>query len=373
MSRVQYLDMSVPATGYGFEYSTTGKFSRFGLLQTRRGSVQTPTFMPDATRGAVKGLTPDQVKSTGVEIILNNTYHLHLQPGEAIVAKLGGVHDFNRWPGPILTDSGGFQVFSLGKHTKITEEGVTFQDPVSGDKHLITPETSIQIQFKLGSDLLVAFDHLIGLDKPSPAKTLDAFERTHRWLERCIKEFNRLCKALPPEDKPQLFGVVQGGLDQKLRRKSLELVQNTSVDGIALGGLSVGETQAEMFTVLKDLAPRYDSNRPRFLLGVGPPADLRFAFEQGIDMADCVLPTRNARHATVWVENDSYIHLTNAQYSHDPKPIMVGCDCYTCLQGFSKAYLRHQFKVNDPLAGSLASIHNLRYLNRICESYRSKS
>lgn len=370
MSEVQYLDMSTPATDYGFEYITTGKFSRSGVLKTRRGSVKTPTFMPDATRGAVKGLTPDQVKGTGVGIVLNNTYHLHLQPGEKTIAKLGGVHEFSHWPGPILTDSGGFQVFSLAKHTKVSEEGVAFQDPVSGDNHLLTPELSIQIQFQLGSDMLVAFDHLIGLGQPSPAKTLAAFERTHRWLERCIKEFNQLNKALPAKDKRRLFGVVQGGLDKKLRRKSLDLVQNSSVDGIAIGGLSVGETQAEMFRVLADLAPLYDPARPRFLLGVGPPADLRFALEHGIDMADCVLPTRNARHATVWVENDRQIHLTNAQYSNDPKPIMTDCDCYTCLEGYSKAFLRHQFKVNDPLAGSLASIHNLRYLTRLCESFR---
>jgi queuine tRNA-ribosyltransferase len=405
--------------------------SRQAVLNTRRGKVLTPTFMPDGTRGVVKSLTAEQVDATGVQIVLANTYHLHLQPGEQIIKKLGGVHGFGKWQGPILTDSGGFQIFSLSKLRKITEDGVTFKHPVTGEMRTITPETSIQIQLNLGADMIVAFDHLTGLDETERKNTLEAFERTHRWLERCIKEFKRLTKNMKPEDRPILFGVVQGGLDLDLRKKSLDMVQKSEVGGIAIGGLSVGEPKEDMYKVLKFLNPLYDdSGRPRFLLGVGDPPDLRFAIEHGIDMLDCVLPTRNARHATVWVHKpctcgaksgkaslaaasrpistvgplhssltvphvrlaggtrgndetrleckacggrgytDEKIHLTNAQYIEDPNPIMEGCDCYTCKSGYSKGFLRHQFKVGEPLAGSLASIHNLRYLVRICEQYR---
>lgn len=345
--------------------------SRTGVLKTRRGDVPTPTFMPDGTRGVVKSLTAEQVKSAGIDVVLANTYHLHLQPGEKIVQKLGGLHEFGKWQGPILTDSGGFQVFSLSKLRKITEQGVTFKHPVTGEMRLLTPETSIQIQLDLGSDMIVAFDHLTGLDEKSIKDTKEAFDRTHRWLERCIVEFKRLTKDLEPSKKPLLFGVVQGGLDLELRAQSLKIIQDSDVDGIAIGGLSVGEPREEMYKVLAHLAPFYDPNRPHFLLGVGEPADLRYAIEHGIDMLDCVLPTRNARHATVWVEGDKKIHLTNAKYFDDPDPIDPGCDCYTCVNGYSKGFLRHQFKVGEPLAGSLCSIHNLRYLQRICEEYRS--
>lgn len=345
--------------------------SRIAVLSTRRGSIKTPTFMPDGTRGVVKSLTPEQVAATGVQVVLANTYHLHLQPGEGTISKLGGLHEFGKWKGPILTDSGGFQVFSLSKLRKITEDGVEFKHPVTGEMRMITPEKSIQIQLELGADMIVAFDHLTGLGDTEKAKTLEAYERTHRWLDRCIHEFNRLTANMSEDDKPILFGVVQGGLDKELRKKSLEIVQNSSVGGIAIGGLSVGESKEEMYDVLNLLSSYYDnSSRPRFLLGVGDPPDIRYAIEHGIDMLDCVLPTRNARHATVWVNGDNKIHLTNSKYIDDSSVIDPGCDCWTCLSGYSKGFLRHQFKVKEPLAGSLASIHNLRYLTRICESYR---
>ncbi len=437
--------------------SSFGQFGRSGRLTTRRGVVSTPTFMPDGTRGAVKGLTPQQVADTGVEVVLANTYHLHLAPGEQAIAELGGLHKFANRSGPMLTDSGGFQVFSLGKHVKISEDGVEFRDPKSGDKHFISPEKSIQIQLDLGADMIVAFDHLIGLDEVSSADVKDAFDRTHRWLERCIVEFRRLTKdMIGPEDpdydqfstgseadgkfrRPLLFGVVQGGLDLDLRKKSLEIVQNSGVDGVAIGGLSVGETREEMAEVLQALAPLYRADLPRFLLGVGTPEDLKIAVENGIDMLDCVLPTRNARHASVWrrkhcdctnklnqVELDGAssaisaknrpkssrtvpdvrlaavrsdfdetslkhstseeplmlickkckglcserIHLTNERFALDSSPIDEFCDCFTCKSGFSKAFLRHQFKSGDPLAGTLASIHNLRHMIRLCENYR---
>ncbi len=344
---------------------------RNGSLKTRVGIVQTPMFMPDGTRGAVKSLLPKQVTGTGTSVILCNTYHLHLQPGEQTIANLGGLHKFTKWSGPILTDSGGFQVFSLAKIRKITEEGVTFKDPKTGDEIFLSPEISIQTQMTLGSDMMVAFDDVTALDERGRSRTREAFERTHRWLERSLKEFQRLTKDMKPADRPLLFGVVQGGLDKELRKKSLEIVQSLPVDGIAIGGLSVGESRKEMHSMLKFLAPLYDPARPHFLLGVGDPIDLRFAIKKGMDMLDCVLPTRNGRHGTAWVRGDKSIHLTNAQYISDRKPIDPGCDCTTCIDGWSRGFLRHQFKVNEPLAGTLVSIHNLRYLNRICEEYRS--
>lgn len=357
-----------------FTYQNARGFVRQGLLKTRAGEVKTPTFMPDATRGAVKGLTPEVVAQTGVQVVLNNTYHLHLQPGEQTIKSLGGVHEFGKWNGPILTDSGGFQVFSLDKFTKVTEDGVRFKDPINGDLRMITPEKSMQIQFDLGSDMFVAFDHLIGLVDATPAQVLDAFERTHRWLERCIAEFKRLTQALPADERPLLFGVVQGGLDKELRKHSLELVLASEVDGIAIGGLSVGEPREDMHDMLEYLAPLFDNDpRPRFLLGVGDPIDLRKAIDCGIDMLDCVLPTRNARHGSVWTSGDHKMHLTNAKYTDDPAPIDPGCDCYTCQLGYSRGFLRHLFKTGDPLGGSLASIHNLRYLTRICEEYQVSS
>jgi len=393
--------------------SIIGKFGRTGVLHTRSGDVQTPTFMPDGTRGAVKGLTPQQVIDTGVEIVLANTYHLHLRPSEQVIKNLGGLHEFANRKGPMLTDSGGFQVFSLDKHAKVTEEGVEFKDPVSGDKRIITPESSIQIQLDLGADMIVAFDHLVGLSDASYDEVKEAFDRTHRWLDRCIEEFKRLTSGMEQAERPLLFGVVQGGLDIELRKESLQIVQESEVDGIAIGGLSVGETRAEMETVLKALAPLYKEDKPRFLLGVGTPEDLRIAVENGIDMLDCVLPTRNARHGMVWCTHDGAhfgrnsatssltvsdvrlrgdaripsqtaqpheptpgtmeserMNLINEKFKNDSSVIDDNCDCYTCTEGFSRGFLRHQFKSGDPLAGTLASIHNLRHMMRLCERYR---
>jgi queuine tRNA-ribosyltransferase len=355
-----------------FTFEPSNSFTRRGELKTRAGSVATPTFMPDGTRGVVKSLLPEQVRSTGVQVVLANTYHLHLQPGEEVIDALGGLHAFTRQSLPLLTDSGGFQVFSLAHIRKITEEGVTFKDPATGDTVFLSPEKSIQIQLKLGSDMVVAFDDVTSLDDKGRSRTQEAFERTHRWLEHSLAEFQRLTQDMKADERPLLFGVVQGGLDKDLRKKSLEIVQSLPVDGIAIGGLSVGETREEMHGMLDFLAPLYDSSpRPRFLLGVGEPVDLRHAIERGIDMLDCVLPTRNARHGTAWISGDQKIHLTNARYIEDPEPLDPKCDCATCQAGYSRGFLRHQFKVGEPLAGSLVSIHNIRYLERICEQYRN--
>ncbi len=327
--------------------------------------------MPVATRGAVKSLLPEQVAATGAQVLLSNTYHLHIQPGEKVIKKQGGLHEFSHWDGPILTDSGGFQVFSLAKVRKITEEGVYFKNLASGEEVLITPEKSIQIQFDLGSDIIMAFDDLTGLSLTDRKRAKEAVERTHRWLERCITEFNRLASTVPAKQgRPLLFGIFQGGLDKKLRQKSLEFVQSTDVDGVAVGGLAVGESRKEMYDMLKFLAPQYDANRARYLMGVGEPKDMRLAIEHGIDMFDCVLPTRGGRHGQAWITGDKKINLGNAVFANDAGPIDKKCDCYTCKSGYSRAFLRHLFKVEDPLAGSLASIHNLRYLARLCEEYR---
>ena len=346
-------------------------FSRSGSLVVRGNTIPTPTFMPDGTRGAVKSMTPEMVKSTGVGVVLANTYHLHLMPGEDVVAALGGLHSFTKQDLPMLTDSGGFQVFSLSHINKITEEGVTFKDPRTGDTVFLSPEKSIQIQMKLGADMIVAFDDVVSLEDSKRGRTLEAFERTHRWLERSIAEYDRLTAGMSDNQKPLLFGVVQGGLDKSLRKKSLEIVQASSVGGIAIGGLSVGETREEMHAMLEYLAPLYDNSpRPRFLLGVGDPRDLKKGIECGIDMLDCVLPTRNARHGSVWVGESGRINLKSEVHALSPEPIDKDCDCYTCTNGFSRGFLRHQFKVGEPLAGTLASIHNIRYLQRICEAYR---
>lgn len=347
--------------------------------------VQTPTFMPVGTRGSVKGLTPDQVRGTGASIMLGNTYHLHLAPGEDTVALGGGLPKFSGWNGPMLTDSGGFQVFSLAKINKTTDEGVWFINPSNGDEIFLSPEKSIQIQHKLGADIIMAFDDVVSLDASERHRTEEAFDRTHAWLERCVTEHKRLCAE--SGKSPMLFGIAQGGLDKDLRKKSLEFVQSTDVDGVAIGGLSVGETREEMHEMLDFLAPFYDDSRPRYLMGVGHPIDLRYGIDKGIDMMDCVLPTRNARHGTAWVGVDTpdvnmplakvdpykldlQVTFKAARFKDDQLVIEPGCDCYACESGYSRSFIRHLLKVGEALGGQLLSIHNLRYLQRICETYK---
>jgi len=366
--------MSMPVTMIGMQKSqfqqvkSIDKLARSGFLNTRAGSIKTPFFMPVATRGVVKGVSTDMVAATGAQVLLSNTYHLHLHPGEKIIKKLGGLHSFNRWEGPILTDSGGFQVFSLAHVRKITEEGVEFKDPKTGDLITLTPEKSMQIQMDLGSDIIMAFDDLTGLSLDSRGRTEEAVERTHRWLQRCILEFKKLTKELKADQKPLLLGIAQGGLDKKLRQKSIEFVQSQEVNGLAIGGLSVGETRQEMHKMLDFLATLYDPSKVRYLMGVGDPIDFKYAISRGIDMMDCVMPTRNARHGTAWV-GDKKLNLKNLAFASDSSPIDKNCDCHTCVNRYSRALLRHLFKSEDPLAGTLTSIHNLRYLTRICEEY----
>ena len=352
-----------------FEYqgAESGAY-RQGRLIFGDYEVPTPTFMPVGTQGSVKGLTPEQVASTGAGIMLGNTYHLHLTAGEQSVAAHGGLADFSHWPGATLTDSGGFQVFSLSKINKITEEGVWFVNPKNGDEIHLSPEKSIQIQHQLGANIIMAFDDVVSLEEGERGRTEEAMERTHRWLERCITEHRRLSEgnATPPA----LFGIVQGGLDEKLRKQSLEFVESTGVDGIAVGGLSVGESRSEMHRTLDYLASLYSDNRPRYLMGVGHPIDLRYAIERGIDMFDCVLPTRNGRHGTAWIKDDEQISIKSLRFKDDLGVLDDDCDCYACDGEFTRSYIRHLIRSGELLGGTLLSIHNLRYLQRICESYR---
>lgn len=340
---------------------------RKGELKVASISVLTPTFMPVGTRAHVKNLTNEQVEATGASIVLGNTYHLHLSPGEQVIKKLGGLHSFTGWGKAMLTDSGGFQVFSLGKIRKITEKGVEFNNPVNGDRIFMSPEDSIRIQHDIGADIIMAFDDVVNLAREKHRQK-DAMDRTHRWLERSVAEHKRLSRKKTNSSK--LFGIIQGGLDAKLRKQSLSFVQGQPVDGIAIGGLSVGESRNEMHKMLKYLQPLYDENRPHYLMGVGHPTDMRFAIEHGIDMFDCVLPTRNARHGTVWLSGDEQVSLKSAKYKNSSEILEEGCDCYTCENGYSRSYLRHLARTGEALGGTLLSIHNLRYLQRICEGYR---
>jgi queuine tRNA-ribosyltransferase len=357
-----------------FSVINTTNGARSGVLTFRNGDdfieVKTPTFMPVGTRGAVKSMSPEMVSSTGAGILLGNTYHLHLSPGEDVVKSGGGLAKWTQWNGPTLTDSGGFQVFSLGKIRKITEEGVKFRNPVNGDTIFLTPEKSIQIQHDLGADIIMAFDDVVDLHNERHRQR-EAMERTHRWLERCVKEHGRLLKLnFSNGDGPKLFGIVQGGLSKDLRLESLEFIQSQLVDGIAIGGLSVGETREEMHEMLEFLSDKFDdSPRPHYLMGVGHPIDMRKAIECGIDMFDCVLPTRNARHSSVWITGDEQISLKAERFKLSNEPIEAGCDCYACENSFTKSWFRAQYKANEPLAGALAGVHNLRYLQRLCEEY----
>lgn len=352
-----------------FEVSNQDDGVRRGKLRIGTTIVKTPVFMPVGTRGTVKSMTTEQIKSTKANLILGNTYHLHLNPGEKTIESFGGLHQFMKWPGLLLTDSGGFQVFSLGKIRKITEEGVEFTNPQNGDRIFMSPEDSIRIQHSLGADIIMAFDDVVDLANERHRQEV-AMSRTHRWLDRSIAEHKRLSRG--KTNPPKLFGIIQGGLNKKLRKESLNYIQSTEVDGIAIGGLSVGETRREMHNMLEYLEPFYDPLRPHYLMGVGHPIDLRYAIEHGIDMLDCVLPTRNARHGTVWTTGDKQVNLKNASHGSNQKVIDENCDCHTCESGYSRGYLRHLVRSGETLGGTLLSIHNLRYLQKICEDYQKQ-
>ncbi len=343
-----------------FEYEINAKEgrARAGVLHTPHGDLQTPVFAPVGTQATVKTLTPEQLKELDASLLLSNTYHLYLRPGDELVAEMGGLHQFMQWPRPMLTDSGGFQVFSLAKTRKIDDEGVTFKSHIDGSRHRFTPEKSIAIQENLGADIIMAFDECS--DPNDHVYSQKAMERTHRWAERSLQAHQRADQAL--------FGIVQGGVDPDLRATSAEFIASLPFPGIAIGGLSVGETKEEMHRTLDVVTPLLPENKPRYLMGVGTPEDLINGIARGVDIFDCVLPTRLARHHAAF-SSTGRLNLMNATFSHDPRPIDESCDCYTC-RTFTRAYIRHLIVAKELLAGTLISIHNLRALIRLVKDIR---
>jgi len=334
--------------------------ARRGRLDLAHGSVETPVFMPVGTYGTVKAMAPDELTRLGVQIVLGNTFHLWLRPGLEVIGLHGGLHRFMGWERPILTDSGGFQVFSLGAMRKIREEGVTFASPINGDRMLLTPETSMEIQRALGSDIVMTFDECT----PYPAERDDVAQSmglSMRWARRSRERFDQLqAKAQGSGDPAQaLFGIVQGGMHADLRDESLDSLTAIGFDGYAIGGLSVGEEKHDMLRVLRHVAPRMSGEKPRYLMGVGTPEDIVEAVGAGIDMFDCVLPTRNARNGFLFTRFGD-IRIRNAQYRTDVAPLDDTCSCYAC-RNFSRAYLHHLQRANEILGARLATIHNLHY------------
>ena len=346
-------------SGMAFDLLATDGAARRGRLTFARGVVETPAFMPVGTYGAVKTVTPDEVRELGAQIILGNTFHLMLRPGPELMEQFGGLHGFGGWQGPILTDSGGFQVFSLGAMRKITEAGVQFRSPINGSLVWLDPEVSMQVQRSLGADVVMIFDECT----PYPAtweQAKTSMELSLRWAERS--------KQAHEGNPSALFGIVQGGMHLDLRAQSLEGLAKIGFDGYAIGGLSVGEPKPEMLRVLDGVAPLLPTDRPRYLMGVGKPEDIVEAVRRGIDMFDCVMPTRNARNAHLFT-SEGVVRLRNAQYRSDDRPIEEGCDCYTC-QRYSRAYLYHLDKCGEGLGGRLNTLHNLRYYQRVMAGLR---
>ena len=342
-----------------FKVSATSGRARRGELDFPRGKVQTPAFMPVGTYGTVKGMLPRDIEEIGAEIILGNTFHLMLRPGTEVVKKHGDLHDFIQWQGPILTDSGGFQVFSLGDMRKITEKGVEFKSPIDGSPVFIDPEKSMQVQRDLGSDVVMIFDECT----PYPAtekQANDSMQLSLRWAERSKKAHG---------DNPSaLFGIVQGGMYESLRDESMAGLEEIGFDGYAIGGLSVGEPKEDMVRILEHLGEKMPADKPRYLMGVGKPADLVEAVLRGIDMFDCVMPTRNARNGHLFTST-GVIKIRNAVHRGDTAPLDENCDCYTC-QNFSRGYLHHLDKCGEILGAQLNTIHNLRYYQNLMSGMR---
>ncbi|MBE5783494.1 MAG: tRNA guanosine(34) transglycosylase Tgt [Clostridiales bacterium] len=344
-----------------FELIKTCKQSgaRLGILHTPHGDIPTPIYMPVGTQATVKAMTPHEMESLGTKIMLSNTYHLHLRPGEDIVQEAGGLHKFMSWDHPILTDSGGFQVFSLAGLRKITEEGAAFRSHLDGGKRFISPEKSMDIQQALGADIAMAFD--VCSPYPCDHKTAEeAMHRTHRWAERCKKHHTRQDQAL--------FGIIQGAFYDDLRIESAKTLTDMDFPGYGIGGLSVGEPKPIMYDMLEKIEPYMPKNKPRYLMGVGTPDCFLEGVLRGVDMFDCVLATRIARNGTVFTRNGRLV-IRNATYARDFEPLEEGCDCYTC-KNFSRAYIRHLIKAEEITGARLTSIHNLRFLIRMMEEIR---
>lgn len=342
-----------------FELKKTIGKARRGQLQFDRGVVDTPAFMPVGTLGTVKGMTPEELKDTGAQICLGNTFHLMLRPGTSIVQQHGDLHDFMHWDKPILTDSGGFQVFSLGDLRKISEEGVTFRSPINGEKILLTPEKSMEVQRELGSDIVMIFDECT----PYPAtekQAEDSMQLSLRWAERS--------KTAHGDSSAALFGIIQGGMYEHLRDVSLVGLTEIGFDGYAIGGLSVGEPKEDMMRILDHTAPKMPADKPRYLMGVGKPEDLVEAVRRGIDMFDCVMPTRNARNGHLFT-SEGVIKIRNARHRTDTAPLDPECDCYTC-KNYSRAYLHHLDRCNEILGARLNTIHNLHFYQTLMKGMR---
>ncbi len=344
-----------------FEYQLTAQEgrARTGIFNTPHGALQTPVFAPVGTQATVKTLTPVHLNELGASLVLSNTYHLYLRPGDWLVAEMGGLHKFMQWSGPMLTDSGGFQVFSLAQMRKIDNDGVTFKSHIDGSTHRFTPEKSIAIQENLGADIIMAFDECADPENREYIKI--AMERTHRWAERSLNAKKREDQAL--------FGIVQGGVDPELRTVSANFIASMPFPGIAIGGLSVGESKDDMHAMLDVVTPLLPKNKPRYLMGVGTPEDLINGVLRGIDIFDCVLPTRLARHQAAF-SPEGRLNMMNAIHARDTRPIDESCDCYTC-RTFTRAYIRHLIVAKELLAGTLLSIHNLRALIRLMEEIRA--
>ncbi len=344
-----------------FELINVDGAARRGRLTLNHGIVETPVFMPVGTYGSVKAMAPDELNEIGAQIVLGNTFHLWLRPGLDILGKFGGLHDFMSWKKPILTDSGGFQVWSLGELRKITEEGVSFQSPVNGDKCFLSPEESMRIQRVLNSDIVMVFDECTAY----PATVDEAAKSMRlslRWAQRCKSAFSA------GQNPNALFGIVQGGMHEILRDESLAGLQDIGFHGYAIGGLSVGEPKADMLRILAHTAPKMPAQKPRYLMGVGTPEDIVEAVSQGVDMFDCVMPTRNARNGWLFTRQGD-IKIRNARYKDDPRPLDEHCGCHACRH-FSRAYLHHLQRLNEILGARLNTIHNLYYYQEIMREMR---
>lgn len=333
--------------------------ARAGIFHTPHGDIETPIFMPVGTQATVKGLKPEDLEGVGAQIILSNTYHLYLRPGQEIIKQAGGLHKFMNWNKPILTDSGGFQVFSLSKLRKISDEGVEFRSHINGAKHFITPEKDMEIQEALGADIIMAFDQCTEAGC-SYQEAVDAMRVTKIWLERCFKAHTN--------EKQMLFPIVQGNMFKDLRKECVDYCTPYAKCGIAIGGLSVGEEKSVMYDILDFLHPLLPQNQPRYLMGVGSPDCLIEGFSRGIDMMDCVLPTRIARNGTAFTKKGKMV-VKNAIYKEDFRPIEDDCDCYTC-KNYSRAYIRHLINAGEMLGAELLSIHNLRNLIKLAHDSR---
>ncbi len=343
---------------FSFDLEAKDKRARAGMFHTPHGDIATPIFAPVGTQATIKALTPAQVEELGAQLILANTYHLYLRPGADLVAEMGGLHAFMRWQKPILTDSGGFQVFSLADMRKIDADGVTFKSHIDGSQHRFTPEKAVEIQELLGADIIMAYDECA--PPHDRAYNERALERTHRWAERCLAAKKRQDQAL--------FGIVQGGVFADLREESARFITSLGFPGHAIGGLSVGESKDEMNAMIEVVDAVLPEEKPRYLMGVGTPEDLIHGIQRGIDIFDCVLPTRLARHQAAMTRNGR-MNLMNAANARDPRPIDESCTCYTC-QNFSRAYLRHLIVAREMLAATLISIHNIATLLNLVRSAR---